>query len=123
MNLQLQLQQFNPNICLVKQLKHILLDNNIKFQGPPAFIMSKMMGYMGTKGDFVVGDYQISTYGHYHTEDEDHFSLKKCKGKDAYWHLAVDQDGKVWFSPTGFFGFNKKIEDINDWEETSLKME
>lgn len=77
----------------------------------------KSEGFMAESGSYTIGDFVLDDYGHYFKLDEPrHWSLKSYRGKDAYWHLGLDAEGKVWFSPSGFFSGN--IPD--DWEPTDL---
>lgn len=115
------MKKFNANWQLAQQLKKMTEDAGIILP-PPTPERSKVFGFMGSRGEYKIGDCSISTYGHYGNEDDDsHYSLKFYKGKDAHWYLAADESGRVWFSPTGFF--RTEIESLTDWEETPFTLE
>ena len=110
------MRQFNPNSVLADQLRDMVQKAGIILPRPIRH-RDKVLGFMACRGQYTVGDCVIDTYGHYHDENDDrHYSLKFYKDKDAYWHLAVDRERRVWFSPTGCFNCN--INSLTDWEPT-----
>ena len=84
----------------------------------------KAIGCMASSGEYTVGDCVLNDDSHYTyfpNVTERHWSLKFYKGKDAYWHLGIDDDGQIWFSSIGFF--NNDIQTLKDWEKTPFKFD
>lgn len=115
------MKQFNANISLVDQLRTMIQSAGIVLP-KPSMEREKMMGFMGSRGQYTVGDCVIDTYGHYNDENDDrHYSLKSYKGKDTWWHLFANPKGEVYFSPTGCF--NTPVEALTDFEPTPFVIE
>lgn len=113
------MKQFNANHMLTAQLRKMVKDAGIVLPKPTAY-RDKVMGFMGDRGEYQIGDCLITTDGHYSDENDDSiYCLKFYKGKDAWWHLAA-HNGKVYFSPTGCFNIvdREDLNCLNDWEET-----
>ena len=125
------MHQFNPNHQLRTTMRELIVSAGIILPKPVPF-RDKVMGFMGSRGEYTVGDCVISTYGHYSNENDDtHYALKFYKGKDAYWHLATENK-QVWFSPTGVFNLPQGTAETNwradltkltDWELTPFKID
>lgn len=84
----------------------------------------KATGAMMSSGKYVWGPYELEDDGHYQDgATERLWSLKRYRNKDVHWHLAADADGKVWFSPSGFFYSATPISSITDWELTEMELD
>ncbi len=82
----------------------------------------KASGAMMRSGEYSWGPYVVDDDGHYQGDsDERQWSLRRYRDTDAHWHLAKDNDGKVWFSPAGFF--SSPIESLTDWELTEMELD
>ena len=111
------MKQFNANFALEGWIR-VNIEPHMEVK-PLVAYREKMSGAMMQSGEYTWGDYVIDDYAHYQTaEGERKWSLRRYRDKDATWHLASDKDGKVWFSPTGFF--SSKIEELTDWEPTDM---
>lgn len=110
---------FNANWQLAEQLRQMILDSGQTLKKVVAY-RDKVMGFMGSRGEYVVGDCMIDSYGHYNDEnDERHFSLRFYKGKPSGCHLVADDQKRVWFSPSGMGNFcDINPNDLTDLEPT-----
>lgn len=115
------MRRFNANWALTSQLRTMVQAAGITLPPAKAY-RDKVEGFMGTRGTYQVGACVIDTDGHYYRVDEErHFALKTYHGKDASWHLAADDAGRVFYTPSGFF--KHALDTITDWEATPFTLE
>lgn len=118
--------RFNANWEVKNFCRTLIVNAGIVLPAPSEG-RSKVSGFMGSRGEYTVGDYRIDTYGHYaDSKDDSHYSLKFYKGEDTYWHLVRDDEGNVWYSKQGTFnldGNDFTAEQLPDLEKTEMRIE
>ncbi len=100
-------------------LKELVLAKTDGHLPPVKKLRYKSNGFMGTRGTFKIGDLTIDTEGHYYDDDKsiEHYTLQYYRQGDTR-NLAVDANGKVWYSPS--YSFRVNPNKLTDWQLTDL---